>query len=227
MAHYWIRCTWVNQWDYRATIVEFIKTWCIVALSTFRIFLIVQATLNTFRVFFYTKESQSFVKPSSSKSRALKFSTKSIINAVLSTSLLFFFTLCHYSRPPLSLPLHTHMQTHSRIPWFDQTKGLRSKCLLFNTFKVLEFHLSIRQILLVLHLSKRLYVGSLRGALDMILQSETLWNDGSLGEMFLFFGRSLDRALQRCLKSQLSKLGNRDVMSKFAGRIEYSTVWFY
>ena len=46
--------------------------------------------------FFYTKESQSFVKPSSFKSRALKFSPKSIINAVLSTSLLFFFfTLCH------------------------------------------------------------------------------------------------------------------------------------
>ncbi|CAH3185946.1 unnamed protein product [Porites lobata] len=35
---------------------------------------------------------------------------------------------------------------------------------------------------------------------------------------------SLDRALQRCLKSQLSKLGNRDFMSKFAGRIEYSTL---
>ena len=95
MARYWIRCTWVNQWDYRATNVEFIKTWCIVALSTFRIVLIVEATVNTFKVFFYTKESQSFVKPSSFKSRALKFSTKSIINAVLSTNLLFFFTLCH------------------------------------------------------------------------------------------------------------------------------------
>ena len=46
--------------------------------------------------FFYTKESQSFVKHSSFKSRALKFSTKSIINAVLSTNLFFFFfTLCH------------------------------------------------------------------------------------------------------------------------------------
>lgn len=45
--------------------------------------------------FFFTKESQSFVKPSSFKSRALKFSPKSIINAVLSTNLLFFFTLCH------------------------------------------------------------------------------------------------------------------------------------
>ena len=45
--------------------------------------------------FFYTKESQSFVKPSSFKSQPLKFSTKSIINAVLSTNLFFFLTLCH------------------------------------------------------------------------------------------------------------------------------------
>ena len=44
--------------------------------------------------FFYTKESQSFVKPSSFKSQPLKFSTKSIINAVLSTNF-YTFTLCH------------------------------------------------------------------------------------------------------------------------------------
>ena len=62
------------------------------ALSTFRIVLIVQATVNTFKVFFfYTKESQSFVKPSSFKSQALKFSTKSIINAGLSTNLFIIF----------------------------------------------------------------------------------------------------------------------------------------
>ena len=45
--------------------------------------------------FFFTKESQSFLKPSSFKSRALKFPTQSIINAALSTNLLLFFTLCH------------------------------------------------------------------------------------------------------------------------------------
>ena len=84
MARYWIRCTWVNQWDYRATNVEFTKTWCIVALSTFRIFLIVQATVNTFKVFFLHQGIT-----------ALKFSKKSITSAVLSTNLLFFFTLCH------------------------------------------------------------------------------------------------------------------------------------
>ena len=85
--------------------------------------------------FFYTKESPSFVKPSSFKSRALKFPAKSIINAVLSTNLLLFFSC---SRPPISLPLHTHMQTHSRTPWFDLTKGLCSKRLLFNTCTVLK-----------------------------------------------------------------------------------------
>ena len=139
MARCWIRCTWVNQRDYRATNVEFIKTWCIVALSTFRIFLIVQPPWTHSR-FFYTKEWQSFVKPSSFKSRALKFSTKSIINAVLSTNLFIIFLHFDMFAASNIVAFYTpiYMQTHSRIPWLDQTKGLRSKRLLFNTFTVLK-----------------------------------------------------------------------------------------
>ena len=141
VARCWIRCTWVNQWDYRATNVEINDTDSSKPdASSFNLPHCSDCSSHREHIqgFFYTKESQSFVKPSSFKSRALKFPTKSIINAALSTNLLLFFYTLSCSRPPISLPLHTHMQTHSRIPWFDQTKGLRSKRLLFNTFTVLK-----------------------------------------------------------------------------------------
>ena len=133
VARCWIRCTWVNQWDYRATNVEINDTDSSKPdAGSFNLphFSDCSSHREHIQGFFYTKESQSFVKPSSFKSRALKFPTKSIINAALST--------LSCSRPPISSPLHTHMLTHSRIPWFDLTKGLRSKRLLFNTFAVLK-----------------------------------------------------------------------------------------
>ena len=85
--------------------------------------------------FFYTNESQSFAKALSFKS-ALKIPQKiKSINAALSE--VFFFYTFHVPGHQY-LCLYTPMQTYPRIPWFDPTKGLRSKRQLFNTFTVLN-----------------------------------------------------------------------------------------
>ena len=106
------------------------------ALLPFRIVLIVQATVNTFKVFFYTKESQSFVKPSSFKSRAHKFRTKSIIRAALSTNLFFFLTLCHVlglqyrSLAPRVLFTQPTERERERDPGQRWSRGSRTKLTL-------------------------------------------------------------------------------------------------
>ena len=66
---------------------------------------------------------------------------------------------------------HPYENTFSN-PLIRSNEGLALKTSAFQYVygsTVLVGHLSMRQILLVLHLSKR-YVGSLRGDLDMILQ---------------------------------------------------------
>ena len=57
--------------------------------------------------------------------------------------------------------------------------------------------------------------------LNLTSFTETLWNDGSLGEFFFF------RALRNALSYSCTKLVNRDFVSSFAERIENSTLWFY
>ena len=104
------------------------------ALSTFRIVLIVQATVNTFKVFFYTKESQSFVKPSSFKSQALKFSTKSIINAGLSTNLfIIFLHFVMFTASNIVAFTHPYANTFSN-PLIRSNEGLALKTSAFQYF---------------------------------------------------------------------------------------------
>ena len=104
------------------------------ALSTFRIVLIVQATVNTFKFFFYTKESQSFVKPSSFKSQALKFSTKSITNAVLSTNLfIIFLHFVMFAASNIVAFTHPYANTFSN-PLIRSSEGLALKTSAFQYF---------------------------------------------------------------------------------------------
>ena len=84
--------------------------------------------------FFYTKESQSFVKPSSFKSRALKFPTKSIINAALSTNLLlFFYSLDMFAASNIVASTHPYANTFSN-PLIRSREGLAFKTSAFQYF---------------------------------------------------------------------------------------------
>ena len=83
--------------------------------------------------FFYTKESQSFVKPSSFKSRALKFPTKSIINAALSTNLLFFLHFVMFAASNIVTFTHPYANTFSN-PLIRPSEGLALKTSAFQYF---------------------------------------------------------------------------------------------
>ena len=84
--------------------------------------------------FFYTKESQTFVKPSSFKSRTLKFPTKSIINAALSTNLLlFFYSLDMFAASNIVAATHPYANTFSN-PLIRSSEGLAFKTSAFQYF---------------------------------------------------------------------------------------------
>ena len=83
--------------------------------------------------FFYTKKSQSFVKPSSFKSRALKFPTKSIINAALSTNIFFFLHFVMFAASNIVAFTHPYANTFSN-PLIRSNEGLALKTSAFQYF---------------------------------------------------------------------------------------------
>ena len=124
--------------------------------------------------FFYTKESQSFVKPSSFKSRALKFPTKSIINAALSTNLSYFLHFVTFAASNIVAFTHPYENTFSN-PLIRSNEGLALKTSAFQYVYGSKIDLRpcgtpIYEANFACASSFKMLVGSLRGDLDMILQ---------------------------------------------------------